>query len=294
MFETDRIPSGWAERINGMDEVWVPTKFQAEVFEQNGVDPSKIVLMPEAVDVDFFNPEDMKMLDLDKFAKFYEEDLVEKFRFMSVFKWEKRKAWDVLLRAYLTEFSASEKVVLFIVTNPYHAKQKNEHLLQIQALKEQIAAELNKKIEDLPRVLVVDKHILQRRMPNLYKSAHVLIIPSRGEGWGRPHVEAMSMEVPVIATNWSGPTEFMTEENSFPLQINGLVPVGEGPFKDHMWADPSLEHLKERMRFAFSHPEEVEKRGKKAREDMVAKYSPRIIGDMVINRLKAIEQKLKK
>lgn len=69
-----------------MDEVWVPTKFQAEVFEQNGVDPSKIVLMPEAVDVDFFNPEDMKMLDLDKFAKFYEEDLVEKFRFMSVFK----------------------------------------------------------------------------------------------------------------------------------------------------------------------------------------------------------------
>jgi hypothetical protein len=61
-----------------------------------------------------------------------------------------------------------------------------------------------------------------------------------------------------------------------------------------MWADPSLEHLKERMRFAFSHPEEVEKRGKKAREDMVAKYSPRIIGDMVINRLKAIEQKLKK
>lgn len=102
----------------------------------------------------------------------------------------------------MTEFSASEKVVLFIVTNPYHAKQKNEHLLQIQALKEQIAAELNKKIEDLPRVLVVDKHILQRRMPNLYKSAHVLVIPSRGEGWGRPHVEAMSMEVPVIATNW--------------------------------------------------------------------------------------------
>ena len=27
-----------------------------------------------------------------------------------------------------------------------------------------------------------------------------------GEGWGRPHVEAMSMELPVIATNWSGST----------------------------------------------------------------------------------------
>lgn len=29
----------------------------------------------------------------------------------------------------------------------------------------------------------------------------------------------------------SGPTEFMTEENSFPLKINGLVPVGEGARK---------------------------------------------------------------
>ena len=27
-----------------------------------------------------------------------------------------------------------------------------------------------------------------------------------GEGWGRPHVEAMSMALPVIATNWSGST----------------------------------------------------------------------------------------
>lgn len=61
-----------------------------------------------------------------------------------------------------------------------------------------------------------------------------------------------------------------------------------------MWADPSIEHLRERMRYAFSHPEEVEKRGKKAREDMMTKYSPRTVGDIVISRLKAIEQKLKK
>lgn len=26
MFETDRIPKGWAKRLNGMDEIWVPAK----------------------------------------------------------------------------------------------------------------------------------------------------------------------------------------------------------------------------------------------------------------------------
>jgi len=53
------------------------------------------------------------------------------------------------------------------------------------------------------------------------------VLPSRGEGWGRPHVEAMAMELPIIATFWSGPTQYMNENNSYPLSISGLVPVGE-------------------------------------------------------------------
>ena len=64
----------------------MPTKFQAEVFERHGVEVSKIVLVPEAVDVDFFNPEGVQMLELDKFAKYYEEDLLDRFRFLSIFK----------------------------------------------------------------------------------------------------------------------------------------------------------------------------------------------------------------
>jgi glycosyltransferase involved in cell wall biosynthesis len=53
-----------------------------------------------------------------------------------------------------------------------------------------------------------------------------VVIPSRGEGWGRPHVEAMSMELPLIATYWSGPTEFMTENNSYPLNISSHLVSG--------------------------------------------------------------------
>lgn len=41
-------------------------------------------------------------------------------------------------------------------------------------------------------------------LAGLYRAAHVLVQPSRGEGWGRPHVEAMASATPVIATNWSG------------------------------------------------------------------------------------------
>ncbi len=41
----------------------------------------------------------------------------------------------------------------------------------------------------------------------------------------RPHVEAMSMGLPVIATNWSGPTEYMTEENAYPLRLSGMQEI---------------------------------------------------------------------
>lgn len=49
------------------------------------------------------------------------------------------------------------------------------------------------------------------------------MIPSFGEGWGRPAVESMAMSVPVIATNWSGPTAYLTEENGYPLAVESLV-----------------------------------------------------------------------
>ncbi len=37
-----------------------------------------------------------------------------------VFKWEERKGWDVLLSAFLEEFSSAEPVLLTLLTHPYH------------------------------------------------------------------------------------------------------------------------------------------------------------------------------
>ena len=41
---------------------------------------------------------------------------------MSIFKWEYRKGWDVLLKSYLTEFSQADSVTLYLLTNPYHTE----------------------------------------------------------------------------------------------------------------------------------------------------------------------------
>lgn len=41
------------------------------------------------------------------------------FVFVSTFKWEMRKGWDVLLSAYLSEFNATDNVELYILTKPF-------------------------------------------------------------------------------------------------------------------------------------------------------------------------------
>lgn len=43
------------------------------------------------------------------------------------------------------------------------------------------------------------------------------ILPSHGEGWGLPLIEAMASGLPTIATAWGGQMDFMSRENSWPV-----------------------------------------------------------------------------
>jgi hypothetical protein len=40
-------------------------------------------------------------------------------------QWEKRKAWDILLKAYFTEFTANDSVALYILTSLYHSDSQH-------------------------------------------------------------------------------------------------------------------------------------------------------------------------
>merc|ERR1711972_1291395 len=106
-----------------------------------------------------------------------------------------------------------------------------------QRVKDFLASMGTRARTPLARHKVHSEDLPLKTLPRLYRAADAFVIPTRGEGWGRPHVEAMSMALPVIATNWSGSTEFLSETCSLPLRIDGLVEVeqGSGP-AGHKWA----------------------------------------------------------
>ncbi len=39
---------------------------------------------------------------------------------------------------------------------------------------------------------------VQMDLPSVYRTMDCFVLPTRGEGWGRPIVEAMAMGLPVI------------------------------------------------------------------------------------------------
>lgn len=300
MFETDRLPDGWAGRISFLEEVWVPTKFSKGIFVAGGV--KRVVVVGEPVDTDFFRPmftrpdpstpsapvevgtskeaaiSTLRSIFSPLTHHLLPAVLQDTVMFLFVGKWEQRKGIEILLRAYATEFKASEdNVLLVILTSSYHSSDDFDQLVK-QALGE---------LSPSPPYIILPP-IPQVHLPILFSLPHtVLAVPSHGEGWGRPHVEAMSCGMPIIATNWSGPTEYLDNTTGYPIPIEGLIDTPNWP--GHRWSNPSQSALSDIMRHVYTQEssnlsegsivhlpyrsESLASMGNRARACMVGRYS---------------------
>jgi glycosyltransferase involved in cell wall biosynthesis len=176
-----------------------------------------------------------------------------RYVFMSVFEWGERKAPEILLQAYNREFSASDDVILLlkiINTDP---------ALNIERQVEAMRLTPNRA----PVVIVLNHNIPSYQMGSLYRSSDCFVLPTRGEGWGMPTLEAMACGLPVISTQWSAQTEFFNDEVGYPINVKSLIPaVAKCPYyRGFEWADPDVDHLSSLMRHVYENREEARARG---------------------------------
>ncbi len=269
MFETDSIPAGWLSYCEAMDEVWVPSAFNSEAFASAGVSPHRLRVLPSGVNTSQFRP-GLKPLPIPRHG----------FNFLSVFEWTHRKGPDVLLRAYLSEFHRDEDVALILKT--YARPDVTASLLP--RITYFVEREMGLCIEDTAPILVYDPSFLPTAdIPRLYASADAFVLPSRGEGYGRPYMEALACECPVIATRWSGQMDFLHDGNSELIGCDvASVPWNTDVelFAGHRWAEPSVDHLRERMRYVFTHRAEATQKAARGRAEMVETWDwDRVIQD---------------
>lgn len=267
MLEVDGLPADWVEACNQMDEIFVPSHFNKETFINSGV-RRPITVIPLGIDPQRFNPS-LPAHRLDNY-----------FTFLSVFEWGERKAPEILLRAFNEEFGANEDVLLLLKVD------NRDPGVNVQ----QQVANLGLSPDRAPIGFLYNQPIADNQMGALYRSTDCFVLPTRGEGWGMPILEAMACGLPVIATDWSAQTEFMNDEIAYPLRVRQLIPArAKCPYyKGFRWADPDYDHLRYLMRYVFEHQEEARQKGRRAAEEAAQKWTWQRTAERIIERLKAL------
>ena len=100
---------------NKADLVLVPSMWHYDLFKDKGVDESRLRLLPEAVNVEYFDPRKVRRQEecAASVADIKDEGS-STFVFLSIFAFGHRKGWDVLLDAYFAEFEPTDDVVLVL------------------------------------------------------------------------------------------------------------------------------------------------------------------------------------
>ena len=251
------------------------------------------------------------------------------FCFISTFKWEERKGWKTLLSAYLQEFSSSDDVELYILTKPFSnignsfeatVRTYAERELDIRIKKNRRAwwdesddfpvkpwswfgadnpssLPPQKTSTTSPSLYIISHHLSNDEYAKMYKSCQAYVSPSRGEGWGMPVTEAMSMGLPVLVTNWSGLADFVDDSVgrllNFTLQD---IPRSKNIpwwFWSAKWAVVDVDDLRRAMREAYEQPELTREKGRAARKRMETLYSPAAVSKVVARELERIRAGIK-
>lgn len=271
MLEVDGIPKDWILQANSMNEVWVPSTFNRETFLNSGLEVP-VFVMPLGVNPDFFNP------------KIRSYRPTQRYTFLSVFEWGERKATETLFRAYHRAFDRQDDVLL---------------LLKIINTDPGVNVERDIAAMDLPEngapvAVIYNQDLPTHQMGSLYRSVDCIVSPTRGEGWGMPIIEAMACARPVIATDWSAHTDFMTEEIAYPLRVSNLIPaVAKCPYYEGFsWAEPDEEHLIHLMRHVYENRDEAAEKGARASEVVLSKWTWRHAALKIKTRLLEIGEEL--
>lgn len=267
MLEVDGLPREWVRRANMMDEVWTPSSFNARVFRESGV-TRPINVMPLGVNPAYFNP----------CITGYPVPGV--FTFLSAFEWGERKAPEVLLRAFADEFRADEPAVLVCKVYNQDASVNIPRQVGRLGLREgggRVVFSINE---------VVPAH----QLGALYRSADCFVLPTRGEGWGLPLLEAMACGLPVIATGWGAQTDFLDDEIAYPLGVERVVPArAKCPYYEGFnWAEPSYEHLRALMRRVYENREEASLKGSRASAEVLSRWTWRHSVEKIVGRLREV------
>jgi len=245
------IPPKWIEGMNRMDMNIVPSNFVKDVMNSVTFDiqdertkqiqgqlknEKSIEVLFEGVDTNIYKK-------TSEFTKELVDELKkvkESFNFLFVGHWlqgnlgHDRKDTGMLVKVFLEAFKNIKNAPGLILKTSgagFSVLDREDILTKIENIKDSVKG-------DLPNIYLLHGDFTDDEMNELYNhpkvKAHINI--THGEGFGRPLLEASISGKPVIASNWSGHTDFLSKELAI-LVGGSLTNVTKDSFPKDMFVD---------------------------------------------------------
>ena len=242
--ETTVCDPSWIEGVNRMSLNLVSSEHAKRVFEQSTFEQRDrnqgdrvvgTIKLEKPVEVLFEGVDTNIYQKLDKIIDSEVGDVLdsinEEFNFLFVGHWlqgeigQDRKDTGMLVKTFLETFKGKSKkpgLILKTSSATYSIMDREEILDKINTIRTAVGD------KDLPNVYLLHGELEDTEVNELYNHPKVKVHVSftKGEGYGRPLLEASISQKPVIAPNYSGHIDFLDAEIStlLPGQITQIHP----------------------------------------------------------------------
>ena len=270
-WELSRFPDDWLKNYQGIDEVWAPSRFVQAAVQTATTLP--VIWMPPAATLDRFTPRDRSYFKLPDHTFLFHFN----FDFTS---FATRKNATAGIEAYRLAFRDrpnNTPTALAIKTRGYDPEGKNlQQLIDFTA--------------DEPDIYILNEEMTYDDAMALMNCCDCYLSLHRSEGFGYTQAEAMLLEKPVIATDYSGTRDFIDATTGFPVSYRLIsVKENEYPFwESQQWADPNLDHAAWLMRTIVSDPTHTKQVSRAGKHKILTEYSPEHVGQLYKQRLEQI------
>ena len=228
--ETTAVKGEWIEGCNRMNLVITSSEFAKKTFElmdyeiknQQGQTQGRLKLTtPIEVLFEGANTNIYKVIDT---PCSLDIQIKEDFAYLFVGHWmqgefgEDRKNVGLLIKAFYETFkNKSKKPALILKASGGVSSymDRDELLKKIEIIKKTVVA------NSLPNIYLLHGEFTDEEMNELYNHSKVkaMVSLTKGEGFGRPLLEFSLVKKPIMTTNWSAHTEFLSKE--FTTLMNG-------------------------------------------------------------------------
>jgi glycosyltransferase involved in cell wall biosynthesis len=230
----------WLKNIDLMDEIYVPNKASKDCLVSSHIHPDKIKIFNHMIDYAKIQ---------NNSSKVYVEELKNTFNFVFAGEYSKRKNVEAVLRAFHTEFHYIEPVNLYIKTD--------NDMRVINEFKEKVYDRLRLR-NRYKKEIIISEYLNEQDMWSTFKQCHAFVMPSYGEAWCYPAMEAMAMGIPAIYTKGIGIEDYAPKNANFAVEstVQPCYGATNAHFSDiytshDRWLEVDILDLQKKMRDVF-------------------------------------------